>query len=824
MGLGKLFTIREISDIVNGSICGNDLREINNISIDSRSLVLASKCLFFALTGHNNDGHDYIQALYKLGFKCFVVEKSFSIPIQCTDASFVFVNNSLEALQALARHKRNSFNNKILAITGSKGKTIVKEFLYQLLSPIMKLSRSPKSYNSQVGVPLSLWSISDSSELAIIEAGISLPGEMKKHRKMIIPDEGMFTFLGDAHGENFASREKKLTEKLKLFKHVEKIYYCCDDILVDSKIKIKFLHTTKLINWSRKDKYSDLYIFEEKIINNTSSIKAIYKNNTKSIIIPFVDNASIDNFIHAWLYCLSNNIDDDYLVDKASKLSAVAMRLEIKEAVANCIIINDYYNSDLDSLPIALDLLNQQAGNKSTTVILSDILQHSDSAMDLYAKVASLLNEKQINKLIGVGSTIAKFSYLFADDSEFYPTTDALIKELDYNKFSNEIILLRGAREFYLEKISILLQKKAHRTILEVDLTALVHNLNYYRSLLNEKTKLCVMVKAFSYGCGSVQLAKVLQYHRVDYLAVAIADEGIELRKAGVTIPIIVMNPEEYSFYSMIEYSLEPEIYSFAILKSFSKVLVDSAMENYPVHIKLDTGMLRMGFELNDMDELMNQIQNTSAIRISSVFSHLAYADSSMGDGFTLKQLELFDILKNKLESKLNYKVQAHILNTAGIERFPYSQYNMVRLGIGLYGVSCSMQEKLKNVVSLRTNISQIKTLSQDSPVGYSCSQILPKGSKIAVIPIGYADGFSRKFSRGVGKVLINGQWAPVVGAVCMDMSMINITGMDVSVGDAVLIFGDEYPVSQLAKQINTIAYEVLTGISARVKRLYLYE
>jgi len=823
MRANKQYTIAEIADIISGNIIGDNTKTIDKISIDSRSLVLASKCLFFAINGHNNNAHDYIKPLYQRGFRCFVVERSFIDFSSCVKASFIFVDNSISALQALAKHKRSLFDYDVLAITGSNGKTIVKEYLFQILSPCMKVSRSPKSYNSQVGVPLSLWAIDSSSELAIIEAGISRNGEMEKHSNMIMPNEGIFTFLGNAHSENFVSLKEKLLEKLLLFKYTDTIYYCSDNIMLDSNMKTIYGDNKNLISWSRTKK-TQLQILQEQIIDDKCIVKAIYKRQEKNISIPFTDSASIDNVIHAWLYCLEKNINDEYLYKQIDKLSAVAMRMEIKDAVANCILINDYYNSDLDSLPIALDLLNQQAGNKKRCLVLSDFLQHSLSYSDLYSKVAKLLNEKKIDKLIGIGTHISKYAYLFDENSVFYPSTEDFIAELSYNKFYNEAILLRGARRFHLEKISNILQTKTHRTTLEVDLTALVYNLNYYRSLINEDTKICVMVKAFSYGCGSVQLAKVLQYHRVDYLAVAIADEGIELRKAGINIPIIVMNPEEYSFFSMIEYSLEPEIYSFDILRSFTKVLRDSGLKNYPIHLKLDTGMLRMGFQKNDIDTLITEVKNIDSIRISSVFSHLAYADSPLGEEFTNQQLNLFEKLKNTIQSSFDYKILAHILNTAGIEHFTNKQYDMVRLGIGLYGVSSSKQEKLKNVVNLRTNISQIKTIHEESCVGYACTEVLAKGSKIAVIPIGYADGFSRKLSNGLGVIIVNGKQAPVVGSVCMDMSMINVTGLDVSVGDSVLIFGDEYPVTKMSNLLDTIPYEILTGISARVKRLYLYE
>ncbi|MDQ1771359.1 bifunctional UDP-N-acetylmuramoyl-tripeptide:D-alanyl-D-alanine ligase/alanine racemase [Labilibaculum sp. A4] len=824
MTVAQSYTIESVASITGGVCYGKENLIVKTLSIDSRSLQLPGETLFFALVGARHDGHLYIKDLYQKGVRAFVVSNSESTDLkQYPEAGFVLVHDTLIALQNLAENHRKNFSFPVIGITGSNGKTIVKEWLYQLLNESYSIVRSPKSYNSQVGVPLSVWNMNSEANLAIFEAGISQPGEMDQLSKIIQPTYGIFTHFGDAHRENFKDEVQKLEEKIKLFSSCDSIVYCADNKLVDESLKSRYGQNRELISWSR-NQAANLMVVSEEIKGNRTFIKIKYKKETKEINLPFSDKASIDNAITCWLCLLNLNVDDETIKERFPKLEPVAMRLEIKEGIGDCTLINDYYNSDLGSLGIALDLMNQQQKDKSKTIILSDIFQSGYTNHQLYKAISKLLEQKKINRLIGIGEGISSQSKLFTCNASFYRSTDVFLADLNRNQFKDEIILIKGARNFHFERISNALQYKAHQTVLEVNLNAMVHNLNYFRSLLKPSTKLVVMVKAFSYGSGSTEIANLLQYHRVNYLAVAIADEGVELRNAGITIPIMVMNPEPHSFDTMIEYRLEPEIYNQTICLEFEKALKRNGVRNYPIHIKLDTGMNRLGFVHHDIDTLLSLIVNNDHFFISSVFSHLAGADEQQHDDFTTRQIDSFTQWSDQILSQFSYPIDRHILNSAGIERFPQAQFNMVRLGIGLYGISAIHQEKLMNVSSLKTTISQIKEVSKENTVGYGRKGQLQTDTRIGVIPIGYADGFNRKLSNGLGKVMVNGQLVPVVGNICMDMSMIDLTNTDAKEGDSVLIFGDDYSVSKLAEQLDTIPYEILTTISRRVKRVYFQE
>jgi len=825
MNSAQSYTLKSVASAIEGNYFGKENIQIHSLSIDSRSLLLPEKTLFFALLGDRHDGHSYIKDLYRKGVRAFVVSDSESIDSkQFPNAGFVWVADTLTALQKLAEKHRSYFFYPVFGITGSNGKTIVKEWLYQLLNESYSIVRSPKSYNSQVGVPLSVWNMNNEANMAIFEAGISQKGEMAKLTKIIQPTVGIFTHLGDAHRENFKDRTQKLEEKIKLFSSCEQIMYCSDEKIVDECLHAHYGKGKKeLISWSRKQD-ANLQIVSEDIQGNNTIVKAKYKNQNREIVLPFSDKASVENAITCWLCLLKLEISDTTIALRFLKLESVAMRMEIKEGIGNCTIINDYYNSDLGSLEIALDLLNQQQKDQKKTLILSDIFQSGYTSRQLYKAIADLLTQKKIDRLIGIGEGISSQSKLFTCETSFYRSTDVFLADLNRNQFRNEIILIKGARNFHFERISNVLQYKAHQTVLEVNLNAMVHNLNYFRSLLQPQTRLVVMVKAFSYGSGSTEIANLLQYHRVDYLAVAIADEGVELRNAGITIPVMVMNPEPHSFETMIEYRLEPEIYNQAICIDFEKALRRNGVKNYPVHIKLDTGMHRLGFVQKDLNDLLSRIAENDHFYIRSVFSHLAGADEEQHDNYTTQQINLFNSWSEKILSCFSYHIDRHILNSAGIERFPEAQFDMVRLGIGLYGISAKHQEKLMNVSSLKTTISQIKEIAKEKSVGYGRKWILQQDTRIGVIPIGYADGFSRKLSNGKGKVMVNGQLVPIVGNVCMDMSMIDLTHVDAKAGDSVIIFGDEYPVGILAEQLDTIPYEILTTISRRVKRIYYQE
>jgi alanine racemase len=817
------YTIEAIANILEGSIIGNSQLQISSISIDSRSLLMPSNTLFFAIVGVRHDGHQHIADLFKKGVRAFVISKTEFADKSFKDAAFIVVNDTLEALQCMAAYHRQQYQYPVIGITGSNGKTIVKEWLYQLLNENFKIVRSPKSYNSQVGVPLSVWNMTAKADMAIFEAGISQAGEMAKLAKIIQPDIGVFTHLGDAHRENFSGALHKLKEKIQLYESCKHIIYCADEPLLEKALVNTYGKRKKLITWSRKKK-ADLKIVEENTYQNLTVLKVRYNNQNKEIIIPFADKASINNAILCYLCLLHLGIDDKIIARKIRELEPVAMRLEIKEGFGNCTIINDYYNSDLGSLEIALDLMNQQQTDKKKTIILSDIYQSGFSNKALYREVAKLLKRKKIDRLIGIGDNIASQSEMFGTNASFYRSTDIFLNDLTRNQFQNEIILIKGARDFHFERISNALQYKAHRTILEVNMTAMVHNLNYFRSLLKPQTKLVVMVKAFSYGSGSTEIANLLQYHRVDYLAVAIADEGVELRNAGISIPIMVMNPEPHSFETMIEYRLEPEIYNLGILNDFEKALKRNGVKNYPIHLKMDTGMHRLGFIENGLEDLLAQIKGNDLFYIRSVFSHLAGADEEQHDDYTQMQIDTFKAWSDKIRTVFPYQIDRHILNSAGIERFPDAQFEMVRLGIGLYGISVAHQDKLMNVSSLKTTISQIKEIPAGKTIGYGRKGVLDRETRIGVIPIGYADGFNRKLSNGIGKVLVGNKLCPIVGNVCMDMSMIDLTDTTAQEGDAVVIFGNDYPVYKLSEQLETIPYEILTTISRRVKRIYIQE
>ncbi len=751
------------------------------------------------------------------------------ITVDFPNANFIKVQEPLDALQKLAAHHRSQFDIPVVAITGSNGKTIVKEWLYQLLREDFHIVRSPKSYNSQIGVPLSVWEMRENNNLAIFEAGISEPNEMHKLEAIIRPDTGIFTNIGSAHDENFENFAQKTTEKLRLFAHCKNLIYCKDYLIINEQIaKADFLpENIRYFTWSRRLK-SDLQIGRVSKDNGETEIQGIFNNKFIEIRIPFTDDASIENAIQCWAYLLFTGMSPDVISERMLLLSPVAMRLEMKGGINNCSIINDSYNSDFGSLTIALDFLNQQKQHPKRTLILSDILQSGKDEKSLYRDVADLLQKKNVSRLVGIGPAIGRQKEMFTGETHFYASTDEFLRDYHTGFFNNETILLKGARPFGFERISKVLQQKAHETVLEINLNAVVHNLNYYRSRLKPETKLMVMVKAFSYGSGSFEMANILQFHHAEYLAVAYADEGVELRKTGITLPIMVMNPEEQSFDSMIDFKLEPEIYNFRILQLFSDVARRKLKpgESFPVHLKLDTGMNRLGFEHDDINELVVRMRNHKHLGIASVFSHLAASDEAAHDGFTKQQVEQFTVMANEIIRHFQYPILRHILNSAGVIRFPEWQFDMVRLGIGLHGIAATMheQKQLQFVATLRTTISQIKTVKAGDTIGYSRRGKLTRDSVIATVAIGYADGLNRKLGNGVGKMIVNGKSCPIVGSVCMDMTMLDITNVEAREGDEVIVFGNDYTIIDMARDLGTIPYEVLTSVSQRVKRIYFHE
>ncbi len=835
-----MYTISQIAHTIKAKwLLQNNDAIIEHILLDSRKLLFSQTSLFFALSGQRRNGNLFIDELYKKNVRNFVVDKTFTACAlaRYKDANFLEVNDVLQALHLLTSFHRSQFNIPVISITGSNGKTIVKEWLYQLLNNSYNIVRSPKSYNSQIGVPLSIWQMNAGHELGIFEAGISQPGEMQQLERIIEPTIGVFTNIGEAHNQGFLNIRQKINEKLKLFLHAELLIYCADDPDVNAAVgtfvsNVRNNHLLQLFSWSKKAKA----ILQIKAVEKkaTQTVIRAIDNRVENIdrpitiTIPFTDEAAIENAITCWCVLLHLNITDTLIAEKMLLLRSVEMRLELKQGINKCSVINDSYSADINSLTIALDFLSQQQQHPNRTLILSDILQSGKNSRQLYSDVASILQQKNINRFIGIGPEISQQQEVFRNIPQtFFFASTADFKEQFYTlHFYNETILLKGARVFGFEQLSHLLEEKIHQTVLEINLNAITHNLKQYQQLLNPGVKVMAMVKAFSYGSGSFEIANLLQFHKVDYLAVAYTDEGVELRKAGITLPVMVMNAEEVTYDLMVQYNLEPEIFSFNILAGFQQYLQQSGITNYPVHIKLDTGMHRLGFEAQDIPQLAQILQTTEVFKVQSVFSHLVASDTSQLDDFTKIQADIFLQSCTVLQKATGYSFLRHIGNTAAIHRHTNLQLDMVRLGIGLYGVdsSTTMQQQLKNVTTLKTTISQIKNVRPGETVGYSRQGIVSKDSTIATVRIGYADGYPRALSNGKGKMWVNGNLLPVIGVVCMDMTMLDITGTDIQEGDEVIVFGEALSVHEVANWAQTIPYEILTGISQRVKRVYFEE
>lgn len=814
--------LQKIAEILYCNVKNTPDTDIQWLLTDSRSLSFPSGTLFFALKTTRNNGHKYISELYRQNLRYFVVSEILEDFKNMPDAVFLQVENTLDALQKLVGFYRSQFQIPVIGITGSNGKTVVKEWLYQLLNKDFRIVRSPRSYNSQIGVPMSVWALSETTELGIFEAGISTTHEMEKLQPIVNPTIGIFTNLGDAHQEGFASMKQKCEEKLKLFTQSEALIYCSDDKLVDisvQQVKLK----AKLFSWGKLAN-ATLQVLSVNKLDFETQITLKYQNTEFSIKIPFTDEASIENTLQCVAVMLYLKIDSKEITKRLSELEPVAMRLEVKEGIRNCLIINDTYNSDLNSLNIALNFLNQQSTSKnlSRTLILSDIFQSGFSSDELYKTVAELIETKNIHRFIGIGTEISKNAELFqTDEKYFFPQTDDLLKSPLMYDFQNEIILLKGSRSFHFEDILSKLELIAHETTLDVDLNALVANLNYFRSKLRPETKSMCMVKAFAYGSGAVEVARTLQHHHIDYLAVAVADEGAELRREDIRLPIVVMNPEKGAFGTIFEYKLEPEIYSFRLLDLFVKEAEKLGLTDFPIHIKIDSGMHRLGFEEKDIPVLIEKLQNQNQVKLRSVFSHLAGADAKNLDDFTHQQIETFTRCADLISQSFNHKILRHTLNSAGAERFTESQFDMVRLGIGLYGVSALPTTKLETVCTLKTVVLQIKEILAGETVGYNRNGKITKTSRIGILPLGYADGFDRHLGNGNGEVFINGHRVKTVGNVSMDLIAIDLTNIPANEGDKVEIFGKNITIQELATKLNTIPYEILTSVSRRVKRVY---
>ncbi|MFT3932869.1 MAG: bifunctional UDP-N-acetylmuramoyl-tripeptide:D-alanyl-D-alanine ligase/alanine racemase [Chitinophagaceae bacterium] len=831
-----MYSIDQILIIVKGRwLQQSTASSIEYLLTDSRKVLFPATSLFFALKGPRRNGHGFLPELYEKGVRNFIVSEEAGINLPA-DANIILVKDVLQALQLLAAWHRKQFSFPVIGITGSNGKTIVKEWLNQLLEEKFAIVRSPKSYNSQLGVPLSVWQMNSHHTLAIFEAGISQAGEMERLEKIIQPGIGIFTNIGQAHNEGFLNLKQKVKEKLQLFKHVQSLVYCSDypeinEGIVDlvQRLRNQPENRLQLFSWGTK---SDATFRIASLLKDETFtyVSALYKDTEISFKIPFTDDASLENVITCYCTMLLLGFDSRYIETRINQLSPVAMRLELKKGINNCSIINDSYSADLSSLKIALDFLARQQQHARKTIILSDIPESGKSEKELYQEVAAMLQEKKIDRFIGIGPQITRHGNIFeaahAFEINIYTGLDAFKKDFYHLKFQNESILLKGARVFEFEQLLPLLEQKVHQTVLEINLTSVLHNLQQYQQVLKPSTRTMAMVKASSYGSGSYEIASLLQFHKTDYLGVAYADEGIELRKAGIQMPIMVMNPETNSFDALVQFNLEPNIWSFELLALFDDYLKKEGLQQFSIHIEIETGMNRLGFNVADM-ELLGTKLSASCCKVQSVFTHLAASEDPNSESFTLQQAEKYFSAVEVLQKQIGYSFIKHMANSAAILRYPQLQLDMVRLGIGLYGIDSANTHTLdlKEVSSLKTTVAQIKHLKKGETIGYGRRGIAESDTIIATVRLGYADGYPRRLSNGNGKMLINGKQVPVIGIISMDMTMLDITHAGhVEEGDEVIVFGPGLSVQQVAKWGETIPYEIMTGISQRVKRVYYEE
>lgn len=811
--------------------------EIEHLLTDSRKISDETHSLFFAIPTKHNTGCRYVDELYQRGVRNFVVpndvNESYRVLFQhCSEANFWYVKNVVWALQQIAAGHRRQFQIPVVGITGSNGKTVVKDWIVQMLSGTCKTVSSPRSYNSQIGVPLSVWQMDEADELAVFEAGISEAGEMEALRNVIDPTIGIFTNIGQAHDENFLTREQKIAEKLQLFTHCEALIYCTDHKEIHSVLSEKeSFREVHRYTWGRGAE-NDVQLLDIVPSPHTTTLTICHAGKECNIAIPFSDRASVENALHCITLMFYLGLDSADIARRCLALTSVAMRLEMNEAINDCLLINDSYSLDLNSLSIALDYILHERQYASKTLIMSDILQSGLSEQDLYAQASALIAQHGITRFIGIGSALIRNKALFERyNPTFYATTEDFIRQHNFDDFRNATILLKGARLFHFEDIARLLQRKSHQTIMEVNLDNLISNLNYYRSLLRPTTKLMAMVKASSYGAGKVEVASALQYNHVDYLTVAYTDEGVDLRRNGIMVPIMVMNPEEESFDDIIRYDLEPDIYSFRILEAFSnavRMLGQDGVKKMPVHVEFDTGMHRLGFSGNDIQQIVERFSDPSCVlRMKSIFSHLACSEDAEMDDFTHLQIDRFVAWSGEVKQQMgDSSILCHILNSSGITRFTDYQFDMVRLGIGLYGIAPepTVQSHLKPVSRLITRISQLKAIPKGDSVGYNRRWVAQRDSKIAIISIGYADGLNRHLGYENGRVLVKGKLVPIIGSICMDMCFLDVTDVDCKEGEEVVIFGDAELLQQISSAAETIPYEILTSVSPRVKRIYYQE
>jgi len=814
----------DIALITGGELKGDPDLIATNIIIDSRHQNPGEDPAFLAIRGINHDGHNFIPVMYDKGVRIFIVDKLPDDIERFSASAFIITPDTVSALQLIASYVRRSFSSPVIAVTGSTGKTIVKEWLADVIGLTVPLVRSPRSFNSQTGVPLSVLKLDKKYRMAIIEAGISRMHEMDNLREVIDPSIGVITNIGDAHSENFPDKFVKTKEKLKLFRDASMIIYCRDyKIIHEAIIDEAGFQSKILVDWSLNDPDAAIRVSLITGRDRSTDIEMNYKGNKYSFMIPFVDRASVENAVTVASVCLALQIDREVIREGLASLVSVAMRMEVKSGINNCQLIEDYYNSDPGSLRMALEYLTTRNSRKST-LILSDFMQTGRDKEDLYSEVAAMVRETGIGKFIGIGPELSECRSFFEKNSEFYYSTDEFILRFNSADYKDETILLKGARRYEFEKISRLLELQLHQTVLEINLGAIAHNLNEFRRLLQPGTRIMVMVKAFAYGAGPAEIAGLLEYHRISYLGVAYADEGVELRNAGVTMPVMVMNHDPYSCDLIIRYNLEPVIYSYPSLERFSAVAAKHGLVQYPVHIKIDTGMHRLGFMPEEIPKLTEKLKKLEQLNVASVFSHLASSEDERFDTFTHKQADIFKEAVTYLRKELGYNFLRHLCNSSGIVRFPQYHFDMVRPGIGIYGIGHLPGLDLKPVGRFKTRISQIKKIGSGEPVGYGCADVSDKERTIAILPVGYADGLKRILGNGKGHLFIRNTKVPITGNICMDMCMVDITGLGAVSGDEAEIFGDNIDIGEIAGLCETIPYEILTSIPRRVRRIFYHE
>ena len=804
------------------TIIGSPECEITELAIDSRKVIRAEHTLFFAIETEKNDGHLYVRSLYQAGVRNFVITKVMNDFAQCLEANFLFVEDSLEALQQLAQNYRQQFHYPVIGITGSNGKTIVKEWLSMILSEKYRVVKSPDSYNSRIGVPLSVWNMSADHDIAVFEAGISRPNEMRTLADIIDPTIGILTNIGAAHAQFFPNNNRKIIEKLKLFQHVEVLIYHNDNEELNMILQLPEYEGIRKVSWGNAHSTYPVQMHAAPTEGTMITI------NGFDYTVPFIDSASLENATHVIVTLLVVGFKPEEINSQLHRLTHISMRLEILQGANHSVIINDTYSLDINSLSAALNFMDTQTQLAKKTLVISDFEQVGNLTEADFQHLNQELHHHHITKLVAVGSSFAHHRDMFdLDEVLCYPNTEMLLEHISDLRISYEIVLIKGARNFHFEQVVKALQHKTHLTIMQVNLPALAYNLNYHRNRLRPDTKMVAMVKASSYGLGDVELVNTLVDQGVDYLAVAYTDEGVRLRKRRINTPIIVLGAEAHSFEVMVNHQLEPEIFNFFYLQQLEEVLArHPEISQFNIHIKVDTGMHRLGFDLQDLPRLIEVVKRNPKLHIASVFSHLAAAEDPAEDAFTRRQIALFGRMTDVLCSAFDYKILRHILNSAGIIRFPEAQFDMVRLGIQLYGCSeiPEMTTQLHNVVTLKTVITQIKNIPAGESIGYNRSWHLQRDTQVAIIPIGYADGYPRELSNGYGKVIVQGQKVPIIGKICMDMCMLDITGLRLHEGDEVIVYGEGNTVSEMAEAAKLISYELLTRISQRVPRVYVQE